>query len=376
MKIGILGGGQLGQMIFKETIGFDLELHFLDKSREFSVGKLAHHFHEGDFTKYEDVMAFAKKVDVLTIEIEKVNIQALHELHQLGKEIHPQPKALEIIQDKGLQKEFYQINEFPTSEFTLFDGKKDITQAIEDGNIQLPFVQKFRKGGYDGKGVYIVNKQEDIQHIYDTPSVIEPLVDIDKELAVIAVRNPSGEIRTYPVVEMVFDPIANLVLYLYSPAEVSDQQESVCRQIASELIEKMDISGLLAVEYFLTKAGDILINEVAPRPHNSGHHTMDAMHFSQFENHIRGVADLPIGSTEQHTPAAMVNIIGSDGYTGKPKYQGLDKVLHLDNVHLQLYNKSETRPNRKMGHFTVLGKDKADILAKVDYIREHFKVIA
>ncbi len=376
MKIGILGGGQLGRMMFQETIGLDLDIHFLDRSRHFPVGKIAQHFFEGDFTNYDDVLQFGLDKDVITIEIERVNVDALEELEQQGKIVHPSPKALRIIQDKGLQKEFYTKNNLPTSDYTIYENAEAVVKAVKAGELSIPFVQKARKDGYDGKGVFVVKHENDLTHLLNGPCLVEELVEIEKELAVIACRNTKNEIVTYDVVEMVFDPEANLVKFLFAPAEISSDIELQCKILAKTLIEKFEISGLLAVEFFLTKAGQVLINEVAPRPHNSGHHTIDASVCSQFENHIRGVAGFPLGNTELYKKGAMVNILGEEGFTGNAKYLGLEDILSLSNVHVHMYGKEITKPKRKMGHINVLGQDRQEIEDKIDKINQFFKVIA
>lgn len=376
MRIGILGGGQLGRMMFQETIGLNLDLWFMDHSLETPVGYIAKNFFVGDFTNYDDVIAFAEDKDVISIEIEKVNLAALKEIEKQGKIVHPNTNALEIIQDKGLQKTFYRDQDLPTSDFFLVDDKSEIEDRIHSNTLAYPFVQKARKDGYDGQGVAIIKSSDDINRLMDVPSVIEPLVDIEKELAVIAVKNADGAIFLYPCAEMVFDPVANLVQYLYAPAEIPLAIENQCNEIAKELIDSMGICGLLAVEYFYTKNGKVLINEVAPRPHNSGHHTLDAMVCSQFENHIRGIANLPLGSTEQYMPAAMINVLGEPGYTGEAKPERLDIVLETDNAHLHLYGKKITKPMRKMGHITVLGKDRETVEKKINTIQSTFKIIA
>lgn len=376
IKIGILGGGQLGRMMFQETIGLDLDIHFMDDNRHFPVGRIAHKFHEGDFTKYEDVMAFAKRVDILSIEIEKVNLQALFDLEKEGKKIHPSPRALEIIQDKAIQKQFYKDNEFPTSDFLLFDDKEAVLKGLEANEIQYPFVQKARKDGYDGKGVAVIRSAVDQDKLLDTPCIVEPCVEIEKELAVIACKNERGDIISYEVVEMVFDQEANLVKYLFSPAEILETDAKKCKEIAEALIQKFDISGLLAVEFFLDKEGEILINEVAPRPHNSGHHTLDASICSQFENHIRAVANLPLGSPKQYKMGAMVNVLGENGFQGYTIYIGMEDILKMEDVHIHMYGKEITKPKRKMGHINILGDNRQEIEEKIAIIDQYFKVIA
>ena len=376
IKIGILGGGQLGRMMFQETIGLDLDIRFLDHNRKFPVGRIAHQFEEGDFTKYADVMAFAKKVDVLTIEIEKVNLEALYDLEKQGKKIHPRPAALEIIQDKGIQKQFYVDHGIPTSPFTLYAGIEELENAIANRELAYPFVQKARKDGYDGKGVAVIRSADDLEKLLPGPCLTEPCVDIEKELAVIACRNERGDIVTYEVVEMVFDQEANLVKYLFSPAEINASIANKCREIAHDLIVKFDISGLLAVEFFLDKSGKILVNEVAPRPHNSGHHTLNASVCSQFENHIRAVANLPLGATKQYKMGAMVNVLGESGFQGDRIYMGMEDVLCMEDVHIHMYGKEITKPKRKMGHINVLGDSRKEIEQKIDIIDQYFKVIA
>ncbi len=375
-KIGILGGGQLGRMLCLGARHMDIPIFILDQDPSFSAGTLANQFHTGDFTNYEDVIRFGRKVDILTIEIEKINTEALHLLQSEGIIIHPNPRAIEIIADKGLQKHFYQNHNFPTSSFILTNGRSEVISLIHTGRIKFPFVQKVRKGGYDGRGVAVINTEKDLDKLMDTPSVIEDKVDIQKEVAVIVARNSDGEIKAYDPVAMHFVPEANLVDYLYCPAGLSPKHIHECKQIATTLIEAFDICGLLAIEFFVDSRDSILINEVAPRPHNSGHHTIEAAHTSQFEQHIRAIHNLPLGSTKSISPAVMVNILGAEGYTGIPEYQGLEKVLAIPDVHVHLYGKTITKPDRKMGHITILDPDLNEALEKVKMIRKYLKVIS
>lgn len=356
-KIGILGGGQLGKMLCLEAARLDLLIHILDKEDTYPAAHLCTSFTKGDFTNYEDVMSFGKNMDIITIEIEKVNVQALKDLETMGKIVYPQPAALEIIQDKGSQKEFYVEHDVPTSDFNHFADKAAIQEAIDKGIIRLPFVQKACQDGYDGKGVMVIKSKSDLDALMDTKSIVEDLVDIDKEIAVIVARNPQGEIVTYPVVEMEFHPTANLVEYLCCPADISDEIKTRAAQLAKEVSIAYDIIGLLAVEMFLTKDGKILINEVAPRPHNSGHHTFDAAHTSQFEQHLRSILNLPLGDTSNLSASVMINLLGEDGFTGAVYYEGLEDAVNVPGANIMLYGKTETRPFRKMGHATVLGKD-------------------
>ncbi len=365
-KLGILGAGQLGKMLAHAAANWDLPLYFLDKSTDFPAGPYAADFFTGDFKNYKDVLAFGRQMDILTIEIEHVNTDALLQLEKEGIKVHPNPKALNIIKDKGLQKQFYEQRNFPTSSFQLFENAKAILQALDNGSLALPFVQKSRGEGYDGKGVVVVKNSEGLPGLIDAPSLCEPLVDIEKELAVIACRNESGQVVTYPMVEMEFEPSANLVEFLFCPAAVNQDIEAKGKDIAGKLIEAFDICGLLAVEFFLTKSGELLINEVAPRPHNSGHQTIDANVTSQFELHLQGVLNLPLGNTALVQPGVMINLLGEPGHKGPVKYEGLKEMMQLSNIHLHLYGKKETRSLRKMGHATVVHSDleKAKTIAR------------
>jgi len=356
-KLGILGGGQLGKMLCLEAARLDIKLHILDKDNTFPAARLCYEFVEGDFTNYDDVLAFGMEMDIITIEIERVNIEALKELERRGKTIYPEPRALEIIQDKGLQKDFYKERNIATSDYQHFENKAAIAAAVISRALPTPFVQKACKEGYDGKGVQVIKSPADLDKLMDVKSIVEDLVDIDKEIAVIVARNPSGEIKSFPVVEMEFHPTANLVEYLICPATVSAAVESEAQKLAREVIMAFDLHGLLAIEMFLTKSGELLINEVAPRPHNSGHHTLDAAYTSQFEQHLRSVLDLPLGDTSNITASVMVNLLGEENYQGDVYYEGLDKAMNVPGAHILLYGKSETRPNRKMGHATLLAEN-------------------
>lgn len=376
VKLGVLGGGQLGKMMALPAANWQLPYWVLDKDESMSAAPYATHFVSGSFRDEAAVLAFGRQVDVLTIEIEHVHTGALKQLVAEGVTVHPNPDTLEIIKDKGLQKEFYRKNQLPTSPFQLFDNEDAIRDAVDKGDLALPFVQKSRTGGYDGQGVAVIQSAEDLeQKLLPGAAMVEELVDIDKELAVVVARNAAGECRSFPLVEMVFDPVANLVDYLIAPASVSAQIEQEAVALAERTAEAYGLSGLLAVELFLTKSGELLINEVAPRPHNSGHHTIESCITSQFEQHLRGVLNLPLGSTELLQPALMLNILGEEGYQGETRYDGLDEVLALPGVFVHLYGKQTMRPYRKMGHVTIMAEDRDSLLAKAEKVKASLRCL-
>lgn len=375
-KLGILGGGQLGKMLCIAAAPLDIPIYVLDESKNFPAGHLCHQFVEGDFKNYDDVYAFGQQVDVITIEIEHVNTDALLQLQAEGKTIHPAPDKLNIIKDKGLQKLLYIKHHLPTSNFAFFDTIEAIKEGLESGAIRLPFVQKLRTGGYDGKGVAVIRSSADFDKLMEGASIVEDLVDIAKEIAVIACRNAQGEVKVYPAVEMEFHPTANLVEFLACPAAISPLTEGEAEELATRTIEAFDICGLLAVEMFLTKDNQLLINEVAPRPHNSGHHTIDSSYTSQFEQHLRGVLNLPLGSTRMTSPSVMLNLLGEEGYTGTAKYEGLAEALAIEGVNVHLYGKTTTKPFRKMGHITVVADTIEAAKKKGKKVEEILKVIA
>jgi 5-(carboxyamino)imidazole ribonucleotide synthase len=368
-RLGILGGGQLGKMLCLAAHNWDVQTWVLDESKAFPCGTVASHFVEGSFKDYEAVYQFGKQVDVLTIEIEHVNLEALEQLEAEGKIIHPKPSALKIIQDKGLQKQFFAQHQIPTSPFQLYASPSEIKE-------KPPFVWKSRTGGYDGRGVAIVKSADDVTNLPDVPCLVEQLVPIHKELAVIVARNEKGETSAFPAVEMAFNPDANLVEMLFCPANISPQMEQEAEALALKTIEAFDLCGLLAVELFLDENGALLVNEVAPRPHNSGHHSIDACITSQFEQHLRAVLNLPLGDTTLKMPAAMVNLLGADGHKGDARYEGLDDVLAISGVKLHLYGKRMTAPFRKMGHATVLDHDLQNAIEKAQMVQEKLRIVA
>lgn len=375
-KIGIVGGGQLGKMLAIAAGPMHLRISALDKTKDFPAGPFVHEFFEGDFKDYDDVYNFGKDKDVVTIEIEHVNAEALLQLQKEGVKVHPKPDSLNIIKDKGLQKQFYLEKGFPTSDFKIYSGPEAIIAAVEAKEITLPFVQKMCRGGYDGKGVKVIKTQDDLKALLPGESLVEDLVNIEKELAVIVARNESGETKAFNAVEMTFNPEANLVEFLLCPARIAPEIEEKAENLAEELIREFDICGLLAIEYFLTPSGELLVNEVAPRPHNSGHHTIDSCYTSQFEQHLRGVLNLPLGSTKIKSPAVMVNLLGSEGFTGPAIYEGLNNCLSLEGVNLHLYGKEITKPFRKMGHATILDDDLDNAIKKAKKVQNELRIIA
>ena len=348
-KLGILGGGQLGRMLIQEAVNFNIYIAVLDPSVNAPCADLANNFVVGNFNDYQTVLDFGKTLDVLTIEIEHVNIEALEELERLGKKVFPTPKALRTIQDKGLQKQFYRANNIPTAPFHLIENAEDALLFKEKG----PFMQKLRKGGYDGKGVTPLRTEAEFNAAFDAPSVLEEFVPFVKELAVIVARNERGEIATFPLVEMEFNPEANLVEFIFSPANVNIEIEKNAKNIATDIANKLEHVGLLAIELFLTADGNLLVNEIAPRPHNSGHHTIEACFVSQYGMHLRAILNMPLGSTGLRTPAVMINLLGEKGFEGKARYENIEEVLHTEGAYIHLYGKEDTKPFRKMGHITV-----------------------
>lgn len=374
-KIGILGGGQLGKMMAQAAADWNLDLSILDPIPNAPASVCADQT-QGDFRLYDDVLAFGLMQDLITIEIEQVNLEALKKLEQMGKKVYPSAASIELIQDKGLQKLFYQTHSLATADFLLADSKVEINRWLNDKKISFPFVQKLRKAGYDGKGVQIIQNEDDLKNLFEEPSVVERKVDLVKEIAVLAARNASGHIVTYDPVEMIFHPTANLLLYQECPSTLDHNQITTATQLAHTLIEKMNIVGLLAVEMFLDREGNILINEVAPRPHNSGHHTIEACSTSQFHQHLRCILDLPLGDPHTQTSSVLLNILGEPGCTGNAVYQGIEDCLAMPGVYIHLYGKKETKPMRKMGHVTITGKHMDRIKQTAQLITQTLKVIA
>lgn len=370
-RLGILGGGQLGRMFIQEAANFDVQVHILDESSNGPAGQLATSFTKGDITNYEDVFNFGKSLDLLTVEIENVNIKALFDLEKIGLKVFPQPHVLSTIKDKGTQKEFYRKHNLPTSEFQFLDENTPISELEK----RIPFVQKLRTGGYDGRGVQLIKNSDDLLNAFTEPSIAEDLIDFEKELSVIVARNERGETAVFPTVECEFND-ANLVEYLFSPADVSEEIEKKAESLAIDVINAFEMVGILAVEMFLTKDGDILVNEVAPRPHNSGHHTIECNITSQFEQHLRSIVNWPLGSTEIEKQGVMLNVLGASGCVGSTIYAGLDELIKIPGVYPHLYGKSTTKPNRKMGHITIAANTMEEAKEKAERVKHIMRVIS
>ncbi|MDZ4822520.1 MAG: 5-(carboxyamino)imidazole ribonucleotide synthase [Flavobacteriales bacterium] len=351
-RLGILGGGQLGRMLLQEAIDLDIRTAVLDPSAVAPCASIANDFVQGDFSDYQTVVDFGKTCDVLTIEIEHVNVEALEKLQAEGLKIFPRPDILKIVKDKGLQKQFYRVNKIDTASFHLVENLEQVKQFVHE----FPLVQKLRTGGYDGRGVQILRTESDLEKAFDAASVLEKMIDFEKEIAVIIARNEAGEVKTFPLVEMEFNPEANLVEFLFSPASVSEAVEKKAVDLATRIVEALNFVGILAVELF-SKGEEVLVNEIAPRPHNSGHHTIEGCVNSQYAQHLRSILNLPLGDTTLLRPAVMVNLLGEKGMEGAVKYDGLEEVMAWPGVHVHLYGKTETKPFRKMGHVTVTDDD-------------------
>ncbi|MGY4384309.1 5-(carboxyamino)imidazole ribonucleotide synthase [Pedobacter sp. UYP24] len=372
LKLGILGGGQLGRMLIQEAINYNLNTLVLDPDPDAPCKHIANYFECGSITDFDTVYNFGKKADIITIEIEKVNIEALDQLEKEGKQVYPQARVIRLIQDKGVQKQFFKENDIPTAPFQLVNTKED----IRNSNFSFPYILKQRKDGYDGKGVLKMNNIADIDQAFDAPCLIEELIDFEKEIAVIVSRNSKGEVKTFPMVEMEFNAEANLVEFLISPSTYPEAIQEKAEEIAKQIASCLNITGLLAVEMFITKSGEILVNELAPRPHNSGHHTIEGNYVSQFEQHLRSIFNLPLGDTRAINNAVMINLLGEKGHNGVAKYAGLEKVMAIDGVYVHLYGKKYTKPFRKMGHITVVDQNRESAIEKANYIKNTLKVIS
>ena len=372
IRIGVIGGGQLGRMLQQEALNYGLDLAFIDPDRYAPSSAISSWFYRGSLQDEMLIYDFGKQRDVITIEIENINTQALKRLESEGKKVFPQPHIIELIKDKGAQKQFYKENNIPTADFFLIHQKDELKMFKNE----LPVMMKMRTGGYDGKGVTPLRSEADFIAAFDVPSVLEKFVDFEKELSVIVGRNESGEVKTFPCVEQSFNPEANLVEFLFSPAEIDRRIEEEAQKIAKDIVEKLGLVGILAVEFFLTKDGKLLVNEIAPRPHNSGHQTIEGNTESQFGMLLRCLLNLPLGDTSIVKPSVMVNLLGEKGYEGQAKYVGLEEVLSLKGVYVHFYGKKKTKPFRKMGHVTVTGDTLAEAKTTANKVKDTLKIIA
>ena len=375
-SLGILGGGQLGKMLLSETQKWDIHTHVLDPSPEAPCRTGCHVFKQGSLMDYETVFEFGKNLDVLTIEIESVNLDALSDLEQQGVKTYPRAETLRFIQDKGVQKTFYAQHQIPTSPFELYESRSALIEAYLSGAFVFPQVWKICRGGYDGNGVQVLRAVEDFEKIPDAPCVLERLIPFTHELAVIVARAPSGQEVTYPVVEMEFHPEANQVEYVICPARIDDNLAHKAQEVALKVSRALKHEGLLAVELFATKTGDMLVNEVAPRPHNSGHYSIEAAYTNQFEQHIRAILDLPLGNTQSKVAGIMVNLVGSEGHTGPVHYENIEEIMGIPGVTPHIYGKKETRPFRKMGHVTIVHEDMAQARSIAQKVKQRINVIS
>ncbi len=375
-KLGIVGGGQLGKMLLQETRKWDIYTKVLDPSKEAPSRIASNEFSVGDLMDYDTVYNFGKGLDLITIEIEHINIEALQQLESEGVLVYPKPSSLNLIVDKAKQKEFYIGHDLPTSDFEVYRSLEELQTAVSQKSQSLPFVWKSAQFGYDGQGVKVVRTAEDLEGLTADKCIAEALVPFEKELAVIVARTPDGNAISYPLVEMEFHPEANQVEYVLCPAQIDKSIDTKAREIAMKVAKHLDIVGLLAVELFMTASGEILINEVAPRPHNSGHYTIEASITSQYEQHLRAILNLPLGNSDSVLSAVMVNLVGEEGYQGEVIYENMEVILKEKGVNPHIYGKRETRPFRKMGHVTIVDEDLKNAREKAAWVKKTIRVIS
>lgn len=371
-KIGILGGGQLGRMLLQAAANYPVETWLMENDEECPAAHLCHHFIKGDIKDFDSVYNFGKGLDAITIEIESVNEDALEKLENEGVKIYPKPSALRIIKNKILQKQFYKDQQLPTAAFVITQNLQEL--KMNEGF--LPAVHKIALGGYDGRGVQIIKTKADMPKGFDSPAILEKMVHIHKEIAQIVAINEKGETALYPAVDMVFNPDLNLLDYQISPADIPEKALWKIEAIAITLVKNLKSPGIFAVEFFIDRNGEVYVNETAPRVHNSGHHTIEANYSSQFDMLWRIMLNYPLGNTDHILPAAIVNLLGAEGYNGEAQYDGLNEVLQMENVFVHIYGKKQTKPGRKMGHITILSKEKQELTHKANSIRQCIKVIA
>lgn len=371
-KIGILGGGQLGRMLLQAAADFVVETYVLENDNECPAAHLCHHFIKGDIRSFDDVYNFGKDLDALTIEIESVNVEALEALEKEGVRIYPKPSAIKIIKNKIKQKTFYKDNEIPSPPFIITEN----IAALKQQASWLPAVHKLGEGGYDGRGVEVIYKESDFERGFDAPAVLEKMVEIEKEIAITVAKNDAGQIALFPAVEMLFDHRLNLLDFQLSPARIEKNLLWKAEAMAQKVVEKLDSSGLFAVELFIDRTGNVWVNETAPRVHNSGHHTIEANYCSQYHMLLRILLQYPLGNTDPIIPSSIVNILGAPGHEGEAKYEGMDEVLKMDNVFVHLYGKKMTKPGRKMGHVTILSNESQELIFKANKIKNILKVVS
>ncbi len=374
--LGILGGGQLGKMMLYETRKFDIRTKVMDASEDAPCRIACNEFVIGSLMDYNTVYEFGKTVDVLTIEIENVNLDALEKLEDEGKKVFPPTKALRIIQNKAKQKLFYVDHNVPTADFQRFAYVSEIKDSIQNGGLDFPFVWKAAQFGYDGQGVQVVREQKDLEGLPPGECITEEMVNFKNELAVIVARSASGEVKTYPVVEMEFHPEANQVEYVICPARISEEVAQKAQEVALNVSEEIKHVGLLAVEMFQTQEDEILVNEVAPRPHNSGHYSIEGSYTNQFEQHLRAILDIPLGNTDSKVAGIMVNLVGAEGHTGEVVYENIDAIMAMSGVTPHIYGKKVTRPFRKMGHVTIVNEDVKEARTIAQKVKETIKVVS
>lgn len=373
-KLGIIAGGQLGKMLVLAASNWDVKTFVLDPDPACSASAVCTQYVQGQFSDFETVLNFGRKVDMVTFDIESINIDALIQLKSEGIKVYPEPEVLRVIQDKGLQKEFYLSKGIPSSAFRLFASKSEIVDAVNNGSLELPFVQKLRTSGYDGKGVEVIRDNSEIPKLMEGASLVEDKVAIAKEVAVIVARNTFGKVKTFPLVEMEFNHEANLVERLICPSSEPQHIHAKAAELAKQIISELGMTGILAVEFFVGVDGSLLVNEVAPRPHNSGHHTIESCITSQYEQHLRAIFGFPLGSTEIKIPSVMINLLGEKNHTGLVKYEGLTECMSIEGTKIHIYGKRETKPFRKMGHATVLDRSIESAIAKSKKVCELLKV--
>ena len=370
IKAGILGGGQLGKMLLQEAANYPVQVSVMEKDPSCPSAKLCHHFITGDITNYDDVIRFGERLDVITIEIENVNVEALFELEKRGCRIIPKPQALQTIKNKILQKEFYTEHQIPTASYKVLQNRDELKNNIDF----LPAVHKLATGGYDGKGVQIIKKQEDIPLGFDAPAVLEKMISIDKEIAIIVAVDENGKTAIYPPVEMFFDPVLNLLDLQLCPASIPEKTLWKAEAIALTVARKLDSPGIFAIEMFVDREGNVWVNETAPRVHNSGHHTIEAHYSSQFDMLWRIILNYPLGNTAMIMSSMMVNLLGAEGYAGKTQYEGLEEILSIPDVFVHLYGKTDTKPGRKMGHATIISNEKQELIHQANKIKSTLRI--